>query len=737
MLNPETGQGHDDRRSKVRDLIASAKTQTARANRDVLPEAGSEGSSSADRWRPAPGAVPDFDPLAVRIPGYDLLREIHRGGQGVVYEAFQRSTRRRVAVKVMREGPFAGNSDRARFDREVQLLASLSHPNIVAIHDSGRVAGHDYFVMDYIDGRPLDRSVASSSTSSSDAPPSYTEPPALVRLFVKVCNGINAAHLRGVMHRDLKPGNILVDADGEPHILDFGLAKQGASTAGAANPTMTVAGQFVGSLPWSSPEQAQGSPVDVRTDVYSLGVLLHQCLTGRFPYPVEGTVEATLESIRLQAPVRLRSVSRRFDPDLETIVLKCLSKDRERRYQSAGELARDLERFLRGEPVEARRESALYVLRKTLRRYRLATALACGIVLLAAAFAVAMAVQSARVARERDRAELQHRRAERIGTFLRSMFESVAPEGVPASEVSLRTILDDGAARLEVEFVDWPEEAAAVHETLGDTYDKLGYFTEGETQLRRSLEIRRTLFGDDHPLVFRSLSALAMIVFNKQDLPAAEALFREAIRLGQRVLDPRSDGVLRLHVELAALLSEQQRFVEAEPIARQVLRRSEEKGSGESAIALTARRTLARCLNDSGRTWEALPLLRTDEEIILRTRGTENVLYEGTLMIEAEVFESLADIDEAERLLRRVITLRERRIGDQHPALAWNLYCLGRVLFEHRGRTEEPESLVRRAMAIQIARKGPRHADVLDCERLLARILQSAPPNDVRPSATE
>lgn len=308
-----------------------------------------------------PGAT---GPPPDSFSGYDLVREIHRGGQGVVYQAIQKATKRKVAIKVMREGPFAGPRDRARFEREVQILGQLSHPNIVGIHDSGEAGGHFYYVMDYISGQPLDVYMASRKRSVEET----------LRLFARICEAVSAAHLRGVIHRDLKPGNIRIDAEGEPHVLDFGLAKtvMGEATGGTHAQVMTVTGQFVGSLPWASPEQAEGLPgkIDIRTDVYSLGVILFQMLTARFPYEVTGAMRGVLDNILRAEPLRPRSLRREINDELETIVLKCLSKERERRYQSAGELLRDIQHYLAGEPIEAKRDSTLYVLRKHLRRYR-------------------------------------------------------------------------------------------------------------------------------------------------------------------------------------------------------------------------------------------------------------------------------------------------------------------------------------------------------------------------------
>ena len=231
-------------------------------------------------------------PPPASLPGYEIIEELQRGGQGVVFRAVQTGTKRQVAIKVMREGSLAGRHDRARFEREVEILGQLNHPNIVTIHDTGSVAGSTYFVMDHIAGKPLDEHVADLRLGVTDT----------MRLFAKVCDAVNAAHLRGIIHRDLKPSNIRVAPDGEPRVLDFGLAK--VSDTDVRTATMTATGQFVGSLPWASPEQTDGESVDidVRTDVYSLGVILYQLLTERFPYPVVGGVREVMDNIARAQP---------------------------------------------------------------------------------------------------------------------------------------------------------------------------------------------------------------------------------------------------------------------------------------------------------------------------------------------------------------------------------------------------------------------------------------------------
>lgn len=357
-MHDEQGDSGDSSGMRDHRLVDAAKKQIEAMDGNDSTAAASPSPRGQALGKKATGPLPDS------FSGYDLVRELHRGGQGIVYQAIQRTTKRKVAIKVLREGPFASPRERARFEREVQVLGQLNHRNIVGIHDSGVAAGCFYYVMDYISGQQLDVYVASRGRSIAE----------VLELFAKVCTAVSAAHVRGVIHRDLKPGNIRVDAEGEPYVLDFGLAKtiMGEMTDGTRAEVMSVTGQFIGSMPWAAPEQAEGIPsrIDVRTDVYALGVILFQILTGRFPYDVAGAPHEVLHNVVHTEPIKPSRLRRQIDNELETIILKCLSKDRERRYLSAGELARDIRHYLAGEPIEAKRDSGLYVLRKSLRRYR-------------------------------------------------------------------------------------------------------------------------------------------------------------------------------------------------------------------------------------------------------------------------------------------------------------------------------------------------------------------------------
>ncbi len=335
---------------------------------------------------------------AQSIPGYQLTRRVHRGGQGVVYEALQVSTQRTVALKLLLTEQDPGRNARRRFKQEIDLAAGLRHPNIVTVFDSGVTSdGQPYYVMDYVPGLPLNEYIRSHHLSLK----------ASLRLFVSVCEAVQHAHRKGVIHRDIKPSNILVDSDERPRILDFGLAKTIGSPQGRL---MSMTGQVFGTLPYLSPEQANGSPedVDTRTDVYALGIVLYELLTGTYPYPMEESLAAALHHIGQTPPTppsRAWTAEKGItsageaahskdhapcpiDTDVETIVLKALAKDRQRRYQSAEELAKDVQRYLDGLPIEARKDSNLYVLRKLASRHRLAVGISAGFFLTVAAMLV-------------------------------------------------------------------------------------------------------------------------------------------------------------------------------------------------------------------------------------------------------------------------------------------------------------------------------------------------------------
>lgn len=299
--------------------------------------------------------------------GYKIIEELPRGGQALVYKALHLATKTNVAIKVLLPTLLASRRARYYFEREAELISSLDHPNIVSIHDSGIIHNQYYFVMHYVDGMSLDQYAHTQDLSARDR----------VMLFNNVCSAVLYAHQQGIIHRDLKFANILVDSRGEPHILDFGLAKAvGVAEQAGHEAVATMIGQWAGTLSTMSPEQAAGNPknLDVRTDIYSLGVILYHMLTGQYPYEVTGSTVEVLRRIQEQEPVRPRALDRKFDSDIEAILLTALAKDPDQRYQSAADLRSDLENWLEGLPIRVRSVSTAYLVRKIIARHRYASA---------------------------------------------------------------------------------------------------------------------------------------------------------------------------------------------------------------------------------------------------------------------------------------------------------------------------------------------------------------------------
>jgi tetratricopeptide (TPR) repeat protein/predicted Ser/Thr protein kinase len=355
------------------------------------------GTSAADGATRAASSAGDES--APDVPGYEIITRLGEGGMGTVWRAVQRSTRREVALKLVAHGGASIGSHRARlrFDREVELAARLEHPNIARVYDSGMNQGVYYYAMELVEGRHLDQYVRDEKL----------DPKQVLSLMRDVCHAVQHAHQRGVIHRDLKPTNVLVTGDGTPKVLDFGLAKAlDEAGDGPAGLTLTLEGQFAGTPAFMAPEQAAGDGgrrIDTRTDVYGLGATLYLLLTGQTPHDTAGPRLEVLRRVAEQEPRRPRQFDRRIDRDLEAILLTALARDPDRRYESTGALARDLENYLAGRPVAARRRSATYVLRKWVGRHRGPVAAAVLLAVLLPSLSAAGLYLTRRMAQQRQR----------------------------------------------------------------------------------------------------------------------------------------------------------------------------------------------------------------------------------------------------------------------------------------------------------------------------------------------
>lgn len=671
-----------------------------------------------------PAPVPQ---APARVGRFRLIRKIGEGGMGTVYEAEQDHPRRKVALKMVR---YAGLPDAMlrRFEYEVQILGQLRHPGIAQIHEAGT---HDdgsgavpYFAMEFVHGRPLVAFARHKNLSTRQR----------LELMADICDAVHHAHQKGVIHRDLKPANVLVEESGDgrnqPKILDFGVAC--ASSADVAFATMhTQAGQLVGTLSYMSPEQIAGRPddLDVRSDVYALGVMLYELLTERLPYDLRNRSLAEIGTmIREQDPTRLGSIDTHFRGDIDTIVVKALAKEKERRYASAAELAEDIRRYLRDEPIIARPASKAYTLRKFARRHKglvggVATAFAALLVaVIGISVALVRATRAERVAIERlDESRRATAKATAVSKFLQNMLAGVDPEDIGPRGLTVREVLDHASDRLERELGDQPEIAAPIHQTLGNHYSTLGLYFEADLHLRKAVELRRTLARGDDPELADALSDLAANMQEKRDIEDAEGPTREALEMRRRLFGPSSLEVAASLYDLASILIEQLRASEAEPFARESLDIRRRLLGDEHESVATSIGILGWCHMVLGQLNEAESRSREAVDMVRRLAGDNELALASRLTFLSVVLRAAGKIAEEEAVLREAIEIRTRRLAQDHPALAWNLFCLAQAR-RKQGDFVESETKGRRALEIYLIRRGPVHTDVADCHELLAQI---------------
>jgi serine/threonine protein kinase len=754
-------------------------------------------------------ATIDFDPHEVSTAGdaigdhvgpYQLAAVIGEGGMGVVYRAEQTAPiRREVALKLIRRGL---DTDRivARFESERQALARMDHPSIARVFDAGTSAdGRPYFVMELVHGVSITDFCDQERLVLRER----------VDLMIAVCQAVQHAHQKGIIHRDLKPSNILVsrqDGVPVPKVIDFGIAKAIEETKDHALRSMlTREGTFIGTPDYMSPEQAGviDFDPDTRTDVYALGVLLYELLSGRRPHQfdrrTQEAVQQVLRDVRPDRPstavstrrrltratpapdvTALKTIvdSRRTTPDrlrrqlagdLDNIVLKAMQKEPVRRYGSAEAFADDLRRYLEGLPVLARADTWTYRTSKFVRRHTVGVGVATAAVLMLVAFAVVMAVQSQRIARERDRALAAEQRArveaetsQQVSNFLIGLFEVSDPGKARGNTITAREILDKGAKSIADDLHDSPDVRARLMYTMGNVYKSLGLYDEAqrlleqtlqerekvgvsraelgttldnlgdvhryrgkyaqaEPLLRRALEARRDANGPESKEVAQTYNNLALVMNSLDKQKQAEEFEREALRIRRKVTGERSTATANSLMNLGIILKDQSRLEEAEAAQREALAiRRERLGPLDPSVAISLR-TLANTMGARGKNEEAEPLMREALAIFRKVMGPGSNYLDGALNDLASILQDLNRLDDAEALYVEALDIAHTRDNGKNMEVAMDLNNLA-SLYEERGEYAKAEPLMRQTLDLRRELRGERSTSVATALNNLGRL---------------
>jgi eukaryotic-like serine/threonine-protein kinase len=697
--------------------------------------------TKADRFLepPTSNLAGQPDPYIGKLFGpYRIDKVLGHGGMGAVYRAVRDDGQfqKQVAIKLVRPGAWSKELA-LRFNEERRTLARLEHSNIASLLDGGTTEdGVPYLVMEYVNGVPIDEYCDGAKLSIEGR----------LHLFRTVCSTVQFAHQNLVVHRDIKPGNILVTPEGIPKLLDFGIAKLLSEQEHTGPGEMTRVGLRFVTLEYASPEQIRGEAITTASDVYSLGVLLYKLLTGQRPYQFrsrlpheitrvvceqeprkpsaivlkEADDEVDAETTRTTSPEEISSLRasspnklyRHLTGDLDNIVLKALQKDPRRRYVSVEQFSEDIHKHLGGLPVSARRDTVVYRGTKFFFRHTVGVGATAVII-------IALTTGIVGVAWQANRAQKEAAKAAQINAFLQEMLSSADPAR-SGKDVTVAQTLDQAVVRINQELLTQPEIAAAVLHTIGETYVALGLYDKASAQLERSLEIRYEILGGEHEDISTSLHSLAYIAQVTRDFVKADSLYRRAIAMHKKVHPDPDKHLAAMMNDWGSLLRDRRESSLALAVLKESVEMHRTLFGNESREYASALITLGPALQDNHELAAAESVYRKALDIRRRSSGDEHVDVAFALNNLAFVLMDKGDLDGAESMFRQSLAIWRKAFGNEHPQVETGLLNLAGIL-QKRGELDEAERLLTDALALNKKQTTPDPLRLSSIEHLLGR----------------